>query len=44
MRAEDLKGWPRQTEEEEEEETEAVGTVGLEGAGDTWRLLVDLIM
>ena len=33
--------WLRRAEEEEEAEKE--GTEGLEGAGDTWRLLVRLI-
>ena len=41
MRAEDLNDWLRRAEEEEEAETE--GTKGLEGVGDTWRLLVWLI-
>ena len=41
MRAEHLKMWLRWAEEEEEAEKE--GAVGLEGAGDTWRLLVRLI-
>ena len=41
MRAEHLKAWLRR--EEEEEAAEKEGTEGLEGAGDTWRLLVRLI-
>ena len=45
MWAEHLKAWLRRAEEEKEEETEAEKerTVGLEGAGDTWCLLVRLI-
>ena len=46
MRAEDLKGWLRRTEEEgeeEEEEEEATRTEGLEGTSNTWHLLVQLI-
>ena len=42
MRAEHLKAWLRRAEEEEEE-AEREGTEGLEGAGDTWRLLVRLV-
>ena len=42
MRAKHLKAW-LQRAEEEEEATEKEGTKGLEGAGDTWRLLVRLI-
>ena len=41
MRGEHLKAWLRLAMEEEKAEEE--GTEGLEGAGDTWRLLVRLI-
>ena len=38
MRAEEIKAWLARAKEEEE--AEAVGTKGLEGAGDMWHLLV----
>ena len=38
MRAEEIKAWL--TRAKEGEEAEAVGTKGLEGAADMWRLLV----
>ena len=41
MYAEDVKVWLARAEEEKE--AEATGTEGLEGTGDTWRLLVRLI-